>query len=108
MTATGTSGMRAATRRPSIEERAMLGVPSFLPSPGRRTRPLVRPRHWMRAGQENPLARFIPFSSLVSPHDVITRVGDYLRVWRLQGVAFECADEPLIAERHEALCSLLR
>ena len=67
-----------------------------------------QPRHWTQARAENPLARFIPFSSLVSPHDVITRGGDYLRVWRLDGVAFECADEHLIAERHEALCSLLR
>jgi type IV secretion system protein VirB4 len=67
-----------------------------------------RPRHWTQARVENPLARFVPFSSLVSPHDVITRGGDYMRVWRLQGVAFECADEHLIAERHEALCSLLR
>lgn len=68
----------------------------------------VRPRHWAQAQAENPLARFIPFSSLVTPHDVITRGGDYLRVWRLDGVPFECADEHLIAERHEALCSLLR
>ena len=51
-----------------------------------------RPRHWAQAKAENPLARFIPFSSLVSEHDVITRGGDYLRVWRLDGVAFECAD----------------
>jgi type IV secretion system protein VirB4 len=37
----------------------------------------LRPRHWAQAQAENPLARFIPFSSLVSPHDVITRGGDY-------------------------------
>ena len=67
-----------------------------------------RPRHWRQAKAENPLARFVPFSSMLSPHDVITRGGDYLRVWRLDGVAFECADEHLISERHEALCSLLR
>ncbi|MBT9494684.1 MAG: VirB4 family type IV secretion/conjugal transfer ATPase, partial [Paucibacter sp.] len=66
------------------------------------------PRLWRQAQAENPLARFIPFSSLVSDHDVITRGGDYLRVWQLDGVPFECADEDLIAERHEALCSLLR
>ncbi|KNZ30906.1 MAG: type IV secretion protein VirB4 [Methylibium sp. NZG] len=66
------------------------------------------PRYWKQARTENPLARFVPFSSLVSEHDVITRGGDYLRVWRLDGVPFECADEHLIAERHEALCSLLR
>ena len=69
---------------------------------------VARPRHWTRAQKENPLARFIPFSSLVTPHDVITRGGDFLRVWRLEGVPFECADEALIAERHEAMCSLLR
>ena len=61
-------------------------------------RPAVRPRHWARVKSENPLARFVPFSSLVSPNDVITRGGDYLRVWRLDGVAFECADEQTIAE----------
>jgi len=67
-----------------------------------------RPRYWAQARLENPLTRFIPFSSLISPHDVITRGGDYLRVWRLAGLPFECADEHVIAERHEALCSLLR
>ncbi|MBK7615607.1 MAG: VirB4 family type IV secretion/conjugal transfer ATPase [Burkholderiales bacterium] len=67
-----------------------------------------RPRHWTQALAENPLARFVPFSSLLSPHDAITRGGDFLRVWRLEGVPFECSDEHLIAERHEALCSLLR
>ena len=73
-----------------------------------RVRALARPRHWARAQTENPLTRFVPFSSLVSPNDVITRGGDYLRVWRLDGVPFECADEHTIAERHEAKCSLLR
>jgi type IV secretion system protein VirB4 len=67
-----------------------------------------RPKRWEIAASENPLARFVPFSSLVSPHDIITRGGDFLRIWRLDGVPFECADETLIAERHEAKCSLLR
>ena len=75
---------------------------------GRTGSAVHRPRHWAYAKAENPLGSFVPFSSLVGRHDVITRGGDYLRVWRLDGVAFECADEHLIAERHEALCSLLR
>jgi type IV secretion system protein VirB4 len=85
----------------------MLGMsrPHRARQPGRTG---AHPRHWARVVNENPLARFIPFSSLVSPHDVITRGGDFLRVWRLAGVPFECADEHVIAERHEALCSLLR
>ncbi|HEY1129960.1 MAG TPA: VirB4 family type IV secretion/conjugal transfer ATPase [Roseateles sp.] len=66
------------------------------------------PRLWARARLENPVGAFVPFSSLVSETDVVTRGGDYLRVWRLDGVPFECADEQLVAERHDALCGLLR
>jgi len=66
------------------------------------------PRLWTRVRLENPVGAFVPFSSLVSENDVITRGGDYLRVWRLDGIPFECADEQLVAERHEALCGLLR
>lgn len=83
-----------------------LGAPKPAPARGPSLSP--RPRHWLRALRENPLSRFVPFSSLVSPHDIITRGGDYLRVWRLEGVPFECADEATIAERHESLCGLLR
>ena len=86
----------------------MLGMSDRASFAGLFARSGPRPRHWVRAQAENPLARFIPFSSLVSEHDVLTRGGDYFRVWRLDGVAFECADEHQIAERHEALCSLLR
>jgi type IV secretion system protein VirB4 len=87
----------------------MLGTVEVSRKAGRKHRPApLLPRYWVQALRENPLARFVPFSSLVGPHDVITRGGDYLRVWRLDGVPFECADEQLIAERHEALCSLLR
>ena len=86
----------------------MLGMSKDNGAAERPDRNSFKPRHWTRVHRENPLARFVPFSSLVNPHDVITRGGDYLRVWRLDGVPFECADERLIAERHEALCSLLR
>jgi len=92
----------------------MFGIGSSTTATGvsRRSAPgahsATRPRHWTRAQAENPLTRFVPFSSLVSSVDVITRGGDYLRTWRLDGVAFECADEHTIAERHEAKCSLLR
>ncbi|MCW5656751.1 MAG: VirB4 family type IV secretion/conjugal transfer ATPase [Burkholderiaceae bacterium] len=89
----------------------MRGTPSALGARLRAARsgtPLHRPRYWAQAQHENSLAGFVPFSSLLSPHDVITRGGDFLRVWRLDGVPFECADEHIIAERHEALCSLLR
>ena len=78
----------------------MLGAARSTKQRGRFRVGAPRPTHWAEAGAENPLARFVPFSSLVSPHDVITRGGDYLRVWRLDGVPFECADEHTISERH--------
>jgi len=65
-------------------------------------------RFLKEARAEPPLSRFIPWSSLVSSHDVLTRAGDWMRIWRLGGVAFECADENWIRERHEAKASLLR
>lgn len=86
----------------------MLGMSSSHRGPAAVPGGRGRPKYWKRAKAENPLSRFVPFSSLVTEHDVITRGGDYLRVWRLDGVPFECADEALVAERHEALCSLLR
>ncbi len=86
----------------------MLGIPNGNSGTHRRALPGMWPRFWKAARAENPLAAFVPFSSLVTPHDVITRGGDYLRVWRLDGVNFEAADEHLVADRHEALCSLLR
>jgi type IV secretion system protein VirB4 len=66
------------------------------------------PRYWGRAANEVFVGQFVPFSSLVTPHDVITRGGDFFRIWRLGGIAFETSDESWIADRHEALCSLLR
>ena len=45
----------------------MLGMPESSPSSARSGRGVFRPRHWARAKTENPLARFVPFSSLVSP-----------------------------------------
>lgn len=87
----------------------MLGMFDGTPRAARGTNDhAARPRFWGQARNENSLAAFIPFSSLVTANDVITRGGDYLRVWQLDGVNFECSDPLLLAERHEALCSLLR
>ncbi|MGM9484902.1 VirB4 family type IV secretion/conjugal transfer ATPase [Roseateles sp. NT4] len=87
----------------------MLGIFEGSPKAARITSSrAARPRLWAQARNENSLAAFVPFSSMVTPHDVITRGGDYLRVWRLDGVNFECSDQQQLIDRHEALCSLLR
>ena len=64
-------------------------------------------KYWHRARAETPVASFVSASSLLTENDVITRGGDFLRVWRLAGIPFECADADTIAMRHEAKCNLL-
>lgn len=86
----------------------MLGIGSLAATSADGARTAARPAHWTRASKENLLGRFVPFSSLISPHDVMTRGGDLMRCWRLEGIPFECADDQAITERHEALCGLLR
>jgi type IV secretion system protein VirB4 len=66
------------------------------------------PRYWTKARNEVFLGAYIPFSSCITPHDVLLRGGDFIRIWRLAGVAFETASDEWVAERHEAMCSLLR
>ena len=85
----------------------MLGMSRTNGADTRPGRSSFRPRHWARAQAENPLARFIPFSSLVSPHDVITRGGDYLRVWRLDGVAFGGARERIDMQGNTGIAAAL-
>ncbi|MFX1671613.1 VirB4 family type IV secretion/conjugal transfer ATPase [Paraburkholderia sp. A2WS-5] len=60
------------------------------------------------AAREVALAEFVPYSSHVSEHVIRTREGDYLRVWRLAGIAFEATDPADILVRHEGFNQLVR
>src|SRR5260370_20919344 len=60
------------------------------------------------AWREVPLADFIPYSTHVTDHVIKTREGDYLRIWRIAGIAFEAADPTDILVRHEAFNQLIR
>ncbi|CAB3782233.1 VirB4 family type IV secretion/conjugal transfer ATPase [Pararobbsia alpina] len=60
------------------------------------------------AYREVPLADFIPYSTHVSDHVIKTREGDYLRIWRMAGIAFEAADPTDILVRHEGFNQLVR
>ena len=53
----------------------MLGMSKASGSVEPSVREAVRPRHWAQAKAENPLARFVPFSSLVTPNDVMAKLG---------------------------------
>jgi type IV secretion system protein VirB4 len=60
------------------------------------------------AEREVVLADFVPFSSHVTDHVIRTREGDYLRVWKIAGIAFEAADPGDILVRHEGFNQLVR
>jgi type IV secretion system protein VirB4 len=65
------------------------------------------PRFWDRAEKEAHLQEFASIGAPLTAHDTITRGGDYLRSWRLEGVAFEAADPTFIGDQHEALCNMV-
>ena len=70
--------------------------------------PRATPRFWAEAKDETALGEFVSVSSPISPHDTMTRSGDCIRTWRLDGVPFESAAVSTISERHEAWCNVLR
>jgi len=37
--------------------------------------------------RERPLASFVPYSSHITPSTIITRAGDYVRIWRVAGIS---------------------
>ena len=65
------------------------------------------PRYWVEAARESNVADFVSISAPVTANDSITRNGDYVRVWELEGVAFEAASPQTIADRHEAMCAAI-
>jgi type IV secretion system protein VirB4 len=66
------------------------------------------PRYWERAGKESNVGEFVSIGAPLTEHDTATRSGDCLRVWRIDGVAFESAEFNLIKDRHDAWCNVLR
>src|SRR5471032_2082918 len=60
------------------------------------------------AYREVPLADFIPYSTHLTDHVIKTREGDYLRIWKLSGIAFEAADPADILMRHDGFNQLVR
>ena len=70
--------------------------------------PRSTPRYWERAGKESNVGEFVSVGAPLSQHDTATRAGDCLRVWRIDGVAFETAEFNLVKDRHDAWCNVLR
>jgi type IV secretion system protein VirB4 len=60
------------------------------------------------ANREVALADVIPYSTHVTDYVIKTRDGDYLRIWKLAGIAFEAADPVDILVRHNGFNQLVR
>ncbi|MFM0262883.1 VirB4 family type IV secretion/conjugal transfer ATPase [Paraburkholderia sediminicola] len=60
------------------------------------------------ANREVALADNIPYSTHVTDYVIKMREGDYLRIWKLAGIAFEAADPVDILVRHDGFNQLVR
>ena len=69
---------------------------------------LAQSKYSEQVGRERSIAPFIPFSSLVTPTTVVTKDGDYMRTWRVTGIAFETADADEMLLRKDQLNTLWR
>jgi len=66
------------------------------------------PKYAAVANREIVLADYVPYSTHVTDHVIRTREGDYLRIWKLAGIAFEAADPADILVRHNGFNQLVR
>ena len=56
-----------------------------------------------------PISDYIPFGTHVAPNVIkLKRTGDYIAIWRLEGITFETADRDDIHIRKEGLNNFLR
>ena len=55
--------------------------------------------YFQQINQERTLADFIPYSSHISANTIVTKEGDYLRIWKIGGISHEGADPELIQIR---------
>lgn len=57
---------------------------------------------------ERSVSKFIPYTALVSPTTIVTANGDFLRIWKVEGISFETAEVEDVLRRKDELNMLLR
>jgi type IV secretion/conjugal transfer VirB4 family ATPase len=68
----------------------------------------ARPKFFAQLNRENSLAAHIPYSSHVADDTIITRNGDFLRTWKVGGIAHESAEPDDMQIRLDQLNTLWR
>lgn len=69
---------------------------------------MAKPRYAQQMNGERSLADFIPYSCHVAPNTLVTKDGDLLRIWRVEGIAHETSDSEDIQLRMDQLNGLFR
>ncbi len=69
---------------------------------------LAQTRYAQQMNGERTLADFIPYSCHVSPTTIVTKDGDFLRIWKVDGIAHETSDSEDIQLRMDQLNGLYR
>lgn len=67
-----------------------------------------RPQYSRELARERFIGDFIPYSNHITPTTLITKDGDFVRIWRVGGIPFETIDPEDTWLRKEQLNTLLR
>lgn len=65
-------------------------------------------KYFSQLNRERSTAPFIPYSSHVNATTIITKDGDYMRIWKLSGISFETLDQEELFQRKIQLNTLFR
>lgn len=65
-------------------------------------------RYSRQVSNERPLAPYIPYSSHWNGNTIITKDGDLIRIWKVDGISFETVDDIDIGIKKNQLNTLLR
>ncbi|MCF3642945.1 VirB4 family type IV secretion/conjugal transfer ATPase [Rhizobium sp. TRM95111] len=68
----------------------------------------AQPKYFEQLNGERPLSSFVPYSSHVNPTTIVTLQGDYIRTWKVAGLAFETQDPEELLLRKDQLNTLFR
>lgn len=69
---------------------------------------LAQTKYFNQTRKERSIANFIPYSSHVTPNVIVTKDGNYMRMWKVGGISHESADPDMIQLRMDQLNTLFR
>src|SRR6185312_7930463 len=65
-------------------------------------------KYLKQMNREKTLAKYIPYSAHVDERTLVTHEGDYLRIFKIDGIPFETADLNWIQKKKDDLNTLWR